>query len=80
MLVAGAGAAVHTDGFTAAGLAAHRALAAVGSSRVDAVLVFAGARHDDDDYAGVLRGVARNDVPNLVPKDPRQFPLGVQVL
>ena len=65
MLVAGAGAAVHADGFTAAGLAAHRALAAAGSSPVTAVLVFAGARHDDDDYAGVLRGVART-IPGAV--------------
>ena len=59
MLVAGAGAAVHTDGFTAAGLAAHRALAAADSKIANTVLVFAGSRHDDDDYAGVLRGVAR---------------------
>jgi small ligand-binding sensory domain FIST len=59
MLVAGAGAAVHTDGFTAAGLAAHRALASAGARTANTVLVFAGSRHDDDDYAGVLRGVAR---------------------
>src|SRR5882724_4292420 len=59
MLVAGAGAAVHTDGFTAAGLAAHRALVAAGSRTASTALVFAGSRHDDDDYAGVLRGVAR---------------------
>ena len=65
MLVAGTGAAVHADGFTAAGLAAHRALAAAGSARVTAALVFAGARHDDDDYAGVLRGVART-IPGAV--------------
>src|SRR5690242_19538748 len=59
MLVAGAGAAVHTDGFTAAGLAAHRALAAAGTRAATTALVFAGARHDDDEYAGVLRGVSR---------------------
>ena len=59
MLVAGAGAAVHTDGFTAAGLAAHRALVSSGSKSASTVLVFAGARHDDDDYAGVLSAVAR---------------------
>ena len=59
MLVAGVGAAVHTDGFTAAGLAAHRALVSAGSRTASTALVFAGSRHDDDDYAGVLRGVAR---------------------
>src|SRR5260221_12641500 len=59
MLVAGVGAAVHTDGFTAAGLAAHRALVAAGSRTASTALVFAGSRPDDDDYAGVLRGVAR---------------------
>jgi small ligand-binding sensory domain FIST len=59
MLVAGSGAAVHTDGFTAAGLAAHRALASAGANTATTALVFAGSRHEDDDYAGVLRGVAR---------------------
>jgi small ligand-binding sensory domain FIST len=59
MLLAGAGAAVHTDGFTAAGLAAHRALVAAGTKSADVVLVFAGSRHDDDEYAGVLSGVQR---------------------
>jgi small ligand-binding sensory domain FIST len=63
MLVAGAGAAVHTDGFTAAGLAAHRALVSSGSKTGNTVLVFAGSRHDDDDYAGVLSAVART-IPN----------------
>ena len=57
MLVAGAGAAVHADGFSAAGLAAERALAAAGTATADTVLVFAGSRHDHDEYAGVLRGV-----------------------
>ena len=57
MLVAGAGAAVHADGFSAAELAAERALQASGTTTADTVLVFAGSRHDDDEYAGVLRGV-----------------------
>lgn len=59
MLLAGAGAAVHTDGFTAAGLAAHRALVAAGTTSAEVVLAFAGSRHDDDEYAGVLNGVQR---------------------
>jgi small ligand-binding sensory domain FIST len=59
MLVAGAGAAVHSDGFTAAELAAHRALASSGAKTAATALVFAGSRHDDDDYAGVLSGVGR---------------------
>ena len=63
MLVAGAGAALNADGFTAAGLAAHRALASLtaGSATQPAntVVVFAGSRHDDDDYAGVLKAVSR---------------------
>jgi small ligand-binding sensory domain FIST len=58
MLVAGAGAAVHTDGFIAAGLAAERALVSSGTKTANTVIVFAGSRHDDDEYAGVLRGVA----------------------
>lgn len=57
MLVAGAGAAVQADGFTAAGLAAERALTAAGTAAADTVLIFAGSRHDQDEYAGVLRGV-----------------------
>jgi small ligand-binding sensory domain FIST len=57
MLVAGAGAAVHADGFTAAGLAAHRALTAAATTSATTALVFAGARHEEDDYAGVLKGV-----------------------
>jgi small ligand-binding sensory domain FIST len=65
MLVAGAGAALHADGFTAAGLAAHRALVSAGATTANTVLVFAGARHDDDDYAGVLKAVART-IPDAV--------------
>ncbi|MEA2697770.1 MAG: hypothetical protein QOI66_2041 [Myxococcales bacterium] len=65
MLVAGAGAAVHADGFTAAGLAAHRALVAAGTTTADTILVFAGSRHDDDEYAGVLKGI-RQRIPGAV--------------
>jgi small ligand-binding sensory domain FIST len=65
MLVAGSGAAVHTDGFTAAGLAAHRALVSAGTKTANTVLVFAGSRHDDDDYVGVLNGVGRT-MPDAV--------------
>ena len=54
MTSAGVGVAVHLDGFTAAGLAAHRALAAAGTRSADVAIVFAGIKHDDDEYAGVL--------------------------
>jgi small ligand-binding sensory domain FIST len=59
MTSAGAGAAVHADGFTAAGLAAHRALVAAGTTAADIAVVFAGIRHDADEYAGVLNAVRR---------------------
>src|SRR5204862_6135950 len=59
MISAGVGVAVHLDGFTAAGLAAHRALAAAGSRSANVAIVFAGIKHDDDEYAGVLSAVRR---------------------
>ena len=59
MTSAGVGVATHLDGFTAAGLAARRALAAAKSDVVQLVMVFAGTRHDDDEYAGVLSAVSR---------------------
>src|SRR6185369_8176749 len=59
MNAAGVGVAVHLDGFTAAGLAAHRALAAAGARTADVAIVFAGIKHDDDEYAGVLSAVRR---------------------
>src|SRR3954449_13310579 len=59
MTSAGVGVAVHLDGFTAAGLAAHRALAAAGSRSADVAIVFAGIKHDDDEHAGVLSAVRR---------------------
>jgi small ligand-binding sensory domain FIST len=60
LLKAGAGAAVHLDGFTAAGLAAHRALtaAAIGGA-ADLAVVFAGTQHGDDEFQGVLSAVER---------------------
>ena len=62
MTSAGVGVAVHLDGFTAAGLAAHRALAAAGARSADVAIVFAGIKHDDDEYAGVLSAVRRTPV------------------
>ena len=59
MTSAGVGVAVHLDGFTAAGLAAHRALAAAGTRTASVAIVFAGIKHDDDEYAGVLCAVRR---------------------
>ncbi len=59
MTTAGAGVAVHLDGFTAAGLAAHRALTSAGGGTVELAMVFAGTRHDDDEYAAVLNAVQR---------------------
>ena len=59
MTSAGVGVAVHLDGFTAAGLAAHRALAAAGTRTASVAIVFAGIKHDDDEYAGVLSAVRR---------------------
>jgi small ligand-binding sensory domain FIST len=59
MTSAGVGVAVHLDGFTAAGLAAHRARTAANADAVDVsvAVVFAGTRHDDDEYSGVLAAV-----------------------
>src|SRR5215831_13905128 len=62
MMSAGAGAAIHSDGFTAAGLAAHRALVAAGTTAADVALVFAGVRHELDNYAGIL-GAVRRTIP-----------------
>jgi small ligand-binding sensory domain FIST len=59
MTSAGVGVAVHLDGFTAAGLAAHRALAAAGTRTAKIAIVFAGIKHDEDEYAGVLSAVRR---------------------
>jgi small ligand-binding sensory domain FIST len=59
MTSAGVGVAVHLDGFTAAGLAAHRALVSAGTTSVDVAVVFAGTRHDEDEYSGVLNAVRR---------------------
>jgi small ligand-binding sensory domain FIST len=60
MTSAGVGVAVHLDGFTAAGLAAHRALTAAGpDAAVELAMVFAGTRHDEDEYSGVLSAVKR---------------------
>ncbi len=59
MTSAGAGVAVHLDGFTAAGLAAHRAHASAGGGDVELAMVFAGTRHDDDEYKAVLDAVQR---------------------
>jgi small ligand-binding sensory domain FIST len=59
MLSAGAGAAIHAEGSAAAGEAARRAIVAAGSTAADVALVFAGGRHDADEYVGVLGAVAR---------------------
>src|SRR5215470_12984633 len=59
MMSAGVGVAVHADGFTAAGLAAHRALVAAGTTAAEIAVVFAGIRHDADEYGGVLNAVRR---------------------
>jgi len=59
MLSAGAGVAVHDDGVTAAGEAARRALVSASSTAAEIAIVFAGGRHDHDEYAGVLGAVSR---------------------
>jgi small ligand-binding sensory domain FIST len=59
MTSAGVGVAVHADGFTAAGLATHRALVAAGTTAAETAVVFAGVRHEADEYAGVLNAVRR---------------------
>lgn len=62
MTSAGVGVAINTDGFTAAGLAAHRAVVAAGTDAIEIAVVFAGTRHDDDEYSGVLAAV-RKTIP-----------------
>src|SRR5882672_2594494 len=57
MLSPGAGAAVHADGSMAAGEAARRALVGAGTTAADLALVFAGGRHDHDEYVRVLAAV-----------------------
>ena len=59
MTSAGVGVAVNPDGFTAAGLAAHRARTAAGGPTIDVAVVFAGTRHDDDEFSAVLSAVRR---------------------
>jgi small ligand-binding sensory domain FIST len=59
MLSAGAGVALHADGATAAGEATRRALVSAGTTAADIAVVFAGGRHDQDEYAGVLGVVSR---------------------
>jgi small ligand-binding sensory domain FIST len=59
MLSAGAGVAVHADGSIAAGEASRRALVGAGTTAADLALVFAGGRHDHDEYVGVLAAVTR---------------------
>ena len=65
MTSAGVGVAVNPDGFTAAGLAAHRALVAAGPAPVEIAIVFSGTRHDEDEYSGVLSAVRRT-IPDAV--------------
>ena len=62
MTSAGVGVDVRADGFTAAGVAAQRALAAAAITIADVAIVFAGSRHDLDEYGPVLRAV-RQTVP-----------------
>src|SRR5450432_83548 len=59
MLSAGVGVALNADGFTAASEATRHALVASGTTAADIALVFAGGRHDHDEYAGVLGAVTR---------------------
>jgi small ligand-binding sensory domain FIST len=59
MLSAGAGVALNADGATAAGEAARLALVAAGTTTADVAIVFAGGRHDHDEYAGVLGALQR---------------------
>jgi len=59
MLSAGAGVALHADGATAAGEATRLALVAARRTTADLAIVFAGGRHDHDEYAGVLGAVSR---------------------
>jgi small ligand-binding sensory domain FIST len=59
MTSAGVGVAVHADGSTAASLAAKRALVSASATAADLAVVFAGIRHDGDEYAAVLDAVKR---------------------
>jgi small ligand-binding sensory domain FIST len=59
MMSAGVGVAIHADGFTAGSEAIRRALVAAGTTSADTAVVFAGSRHEDDEYAGVLGAVSR---------------------
>jgi small ligand-binding sensory domain FIST len=59
MLSAGVGVALNADGFTAASEATRHALVSAGTTAADIALVFAGGRHDHDEYAGVLGAVTR---------------------
>src|SRR5450432_2907181 len=59
MLCAGAGVALHAEGAVAASEAARRALVSAGTTAADIALVFAGGRHDHDEYVGVLGAVTR---------------------
>ncbi len=59
MLRAGSGSAVDVDGAKAATLAAQGALTAATLTTASLAIVFAGARHDDDEFRGVLEAVAR---------------------
>src|SRR6266436_4012807 len=59
MLSAGAGVALHADGSSAAGEAARKALVAAKTTAADVAIVFAGGRHDHDEYVAVLGAVTR---------------------
>ena len=59
MIRAGSGSAVNVDGASAAAQAARRALDAAHLTSADIAVVFAGTRHGDDEFRGVLNAVAR---------------------
>lgn len=59
MIRAGSGSAVNVDGVKAAAQASARALAAAHLSSAGLAVVFAGARHEDDEFRGVLGAVAQ---------------------
>jgi len=58
VLRAGSGSAVHVDGSRAATQAAERALAAARLHEAELAVVFAGARHDADEFQAVLSAVS----------------------
>jgi small ligand-binding sensory domain FIST len=58
MMSAGVGVAVHAEGARAAGQAVHAALVAAGTTSAELVLVFAGSRHEENEYAAVLGALA----------------------